>query len=110
MAHRTGLTHYTPNTGTAALRAAIARKLMNENGLEYAASEIVVSNGAKQAIWQALLATCSPGDEVRQACTPWRWYADVTLVLSRIRFGTTCMNGAEIVLIHGDPAAFWDVR
>ena len=62
---RTGVTHYTPNTGTAALRAAIAEKLAAENGLQYAPNEIVVSNGAKQAIWQALLATCSPGDEVR---------------------------------------------
>ncbi len=64
MARRTGQTHYTPNTGTAALRQAICAKLAAENGLEYAPSEVVVSNGAKQAIWQALLATCSPGDQV----------------------------------------------
>jgi aspartate/glutamate/aspartate-prephenate aminotransferase len=36
----------------------------DENGLEYAPDEIVVSNGAKQAIWQAVLAAVSPGDEV----------------------------------------------
>ena len=36
----------------------------DENGLEYKASEIVVSNGAKQSIWQAVLAAVSPGDEV----------------------------------------------
>ena len=36
-----------------------------ENGLEYAANQIVVSNGAKQSIWQALLAVCSEGDQVR---------------------------------------------
>ncbi len=61
---RTGQTHYTPNTGTAALRQAICAKLAAENGLEYAPGEVVVSNGAKQAIWQALLATCSAGDQV----------------------------------------------
>ena len=61
---RTGDTHYTANMGTPALRKAIQRKLQTENGLEYATDEIVVSNGAKQAIWQGLLATCSPGDEV----------------------------------------------
>lgn len=65
VARRTGVTHYTPNTGTGALRAAIARKLADENGLEYSASEVVVTNGAKQAIWQGLLAVCSPGDEAR---------------------------------------------
>ena len=40
------------------------KKLAEENGLTYAANEIVVTNGAKQAIWQSLLAVCSPGDEV----------------------------------------------
>ena len=62
---RKGYTRYTPNTGTSALRTAIAGKLKTENGLSYAADEIVVSNGAKQSIWQAILATLSPGDEVR---------------------------------------------
>ena len=67
MAHggRLGITRYTPNTGTAPLRAAILRKLREENGLSYGADEVVVSNGAKQAIWQALLAVCQPGDQAR---------------------------------------------
>ena len=64
---RKGYTRYTPNTGTSALRTAIAEKLRIENGLCYAADEIVVSNGAKQSIWQAILATLSPGDEVRHS-------------------------------------------
>ena len=50
--------------GTLPLRKALQQKLQAENGLEYGTDEIVVSNGAKQAIWQGLLATCSPGDEV----------------------------------------------
>ena len=62
--YRTGQTRYTPNTGTAALRAAICKKLEQENGLSHSSADIVISNGAKQAIWQALLATCSEGDEV----------------------------------------------
>ena len=66
---RKGYTRYTPNTGTSALRTAIAEKLRIENGLCYAADEIVVSNGAKQSIWQAILATLSPGDEVRHSPT-----------------------------------------
>lgn len=61
---RTGITHYTPNIGTGAIRAALVKKLADENGLVYGTNEIVVTNGAKQAIWQSLLAVCSPGDEV----------------------------------------------
>ena len=61
---REGHTRYTPNTGTAALRQAICDKLQVDNGLRYTPGDIVVSNGAKQAIWQALLATCAEGDEV----------------------------------------------
>lgn len=61
--NRSGHTRYTPNAGTAALRKAISSKLLTENRLVYAADQIVVSNGAKQSIWQAVLATVSPGDE-----------------------------------------------
>ena len=39
---------------------------IEENGLSYQPDEILVTNGAKQAIWQAVLAACSPGDEVRR--------------------------------------------
>ncbi len=39
----------------------------DDNGLSYTPDEIVLSNGAKQSIWQAVLATVSPGDEVRRA-------------------------------------------
>ena len=70
LARREGITRYTPNTGTAPLRAAIARKLQQENGLSYSADEVVVSNGAKQSIWQALLAVCSPGDQAQPRCPP----------------------------------------
>lgn len=71
---RKGFTRYTPNTGTSALRQTIAKKLLEENGLEYSAEEIVVSNGAKQAIWQALLAVVSPDDEVNTVLSrPLRW-------------------------------------
>ena len=61
---REGHTRYTPNAGTAALRKAVCAKLQEDNGLSYTPAEIVLSNGAKQSVWQALLATCSEGDEV----------------------------------------------
>lgn len=59
------MTRYTANIGTSALREAIVRKLREENGLQYGHEEVVVSNGAKQSVWQAVFATCQPGDEVQ---------------------------------------------
>lgn len=49
---REGYTRYTPNTGTSELLKAICKKLKEENGITYQPSEVVVSNGAKQSIWQ----------------------------------------------------------
>jgi aspartate aminotransferase len=59
-----GHTHYAPVAGIPELRAAIAEKLRRENGLAYEAHHIVVANGAKQAINNALLSLIEPGDEV----------------------------------------------
>lgn len=58
-----GETLYTASAGTPALRTAIAEKFRRENGLTYTADEITVANGAKQIIFNALLATLNPGDE-----------------------------------------------
>ena len=61
---RAGHTRYTAVGGVHELRAAIAETLKRENGLEYAPAQIVVSNGAKHAIWNAFLTVVEPGDEV----------------------------------------------
>lgn len=74
---RQGYTRYTPNTGTTALRKAICKKLKEDNGLTYSPDEIVVSNGAKQSIWQAVLATVSPGDEVIIPAPYWVSYTEM---------------------------------
>lgn len=55
---------YSPVAGYASLLKAVSEKLMRENGLEYAASEILVSNGAKQSVCNAVMALVNPGDEV----------------------------------------------
>ena len=59
-----GHTRYTEVSGVAPLREAIARKLARENRVTYDPKEIVVSNGAKHAIWNALFTLLEPGDEV----------------------------------------------
>ncbi|DBA70492.1 TPA: Aspartate aminotransferase, cytoplasmic isozyme 1, variant 3 [Trebouxia sp. C0005] len=74
---RTGKTHYTPNTGTHVLRQAICNKLEQENGLEYTPAQVVVSNGAKQSIWQAVLAVCSEDDEVLIPAPFWVSYPEI---------------------------------
>ncbi|KAF5791205.1 putative transaminase [Helianthus annuus] len=74
---REGYTRYTPNAGTLELRTAICKKLKEENGLSYTPDQIVVSNGAKQSILQAILAVCSPGDEVIVPAPFWVSYPEM---------------------------------
>ncbi|GAB4318050.1 MAG: pyridoxal phosphate-dependent aminotransferase [Bacteroidales bacterium] len=70
-------THYTPVPGIPALRKAIAEKLKRENGLDYSPDQIVVSNGAKQSIVNAILAVVNPGDEVIVPAPYWVSYPDM---------------------------------
>ena len=59
-----GKTKYTPPAGTPELREAIAGKFKRENGLDYSIGQITVGCGGKQILYNALLATLDPGDEV----------------------------------------------
>jgi aspartate aminotransferase len=61
---RAGRTRYSASTGLAELKAAAARKLRDENGVAAEPENILVTNGAKQAIYEALQVLCDPGDEV----------------------------------------------
>lgn len=72
-----GDTKYPPLDGTPALRQAIARKFKRDNNLDYDPSEIVVAGGGKQIIFNAVLATCNPGDEVVIPSPSWISYADI---------------------------------
>ena len=59
-----GATHYTHPMGLPALREAIGRTLAEVDGLDYSADEIVVTTGAQEAVFAAMLACIDPGDEV----------------------------------------------
>lgn len=72
-----GYTHYTPVPGYPELRAAIADKLQRENGLAYGPGDIVVTNGAKQALTDALFAIVDAGDEVIVLAPYWASYAGI---------------------------------
>ncbi|MBP3228067.1 MAG: pyridoxal phosphate-dependent aminotransferase [Bacteroidaceae bacterium] len=75
-----GHTRYTPVPGIPALRKAIAAKLKNENGLDYAPEQVIVSNGAKQSVCNTLLALCDAGDEVIIPAPYWVSYPQMALM------------------------------
>ena len=69
-----GFTHYSPVAGIPELREAIAQKLRRENGLNYQAANVVLANGAKQAVNNAVLSLISPGDEAIVLAPYWVSY------------------------------------
>ncbi|NMA70898.1 MAG: pyridoxal phosphate-dependent aminotransferase [Firmicutes bacterium] len=71
-----GRTKYTPAAGLPELREAIAEKLARVNGLPYRAENVLVTVGAKHAIFLALQALCNPGDRVLIPAPYWVSYAD----------------------------------
>ncbi len=75
-----GDTKYTAVDGTAALKKAIISKFKRENNLDYKASEICVSTGAKQVIYNALIASINPEDEVIIPAPYWVSYPDMVLL------------------------------
>jgi len=70
-------THYTPVAGIQELRQAIAEKFKKDNGLDYTFQQIIVSNGAKQSIANALLCLVNPGDEVIVPAPYWVSYPEM---------------------------------
>ncbi len=76
-AMKAGHTHYTPPAGIPELRQAIAAHYTRNQGLPTRAEQVLVSNGAKHSIHNALMAVCGPGDEVIIPAPYWVSYADL---------------------------------
>ena len=70
-------TFYTPVPGYMSLRKAVSEKLAKENGVNYAPEQIVVSNGAKQALCNVILASINPDDEVIIPMPAWVSYVEM---------------------------------
>lgn len=87
-----GHTHYVPIAGIAELREAIAVKLVAENGIPATAANVVLANGAKQAITNTCFATLDEGDEVILLAPFWNAYE-----------GIVRMAGGTPVIIAGGP-------
>jgi aspartate aminotransferase len=94
-----GFTKYTPSAGIPELRQAIADKLAADNGLNYRAGQVVVSNGAKHACYNAILATCQPGDEVIIPAPYWVSYPDMVRLV-----------GAEPIIVPTSERNAWKMR
>jgi len=75
-----GETKYTPVAGIPPLREAIAQKFKRENGLDYKPSQTIVGTGGKHILFNALLATLNPGDEVIIPAPYWVSYPDMVLI------------------------------
>ena len=88
---KAGQTKYTPVDGTASLKQAIIDKFQRDNGLEYAADQILVSCGGKQSFYNLAQAILDPGDEVIIPAPFWVSYPDMVL-----------LAGAQPVLVHAD--------
>jgi aspartate aminotransferase len=91
-----GFTKYTPSSGTPELRAAISEKFQRDNGLEYKPSEIIVSNGAKQSCFNAIMAVCGEGDEVIIPAPYWLSYPEMVR-----------LAGAEPVIVQTTAENDW---
>ncbi|HLS82464.1 MAG TPA: pyridoxal phosphate-dependent aminotransferase [Steroidobacter sp.] len=90
---RTGHTRYTPVEGSAELKDAIINKFRRDNGLEYKRSQILASTGAKQTIFNLMLALIDPGDEVVIPAPYWVSYPDMALLADGVP--VTPYAGAE---------------
>ncbi len=75
-----GKTRYTDVDGIPELKAAIVAKFKRENRLDYKASQVSVGTGGKQVLYNALLATLNPGDEVVIPAPCWVSYADIVML------------------------------
>ena len=75
-----GKTKYTAVDGIPELKAAICAKFLRENGLTYTPAQVSVGTGGKQILYNALMATCNPGDEVIIPAPYWVSYPDMVLL------------------------------
>jgi aspartate aminotransferase len=86
-----GKTRYTAVDGIPELKKAICAKFKRENGLEYKPSQVSVGTGGKQVLFNALMATVNPGDEVIVPAPYWVSYPDIVM-----------LAGGVPVIVQGD--------
>jgi aspartate aminotransferase len=93
---KSGFTKYTASSGMPELRTVISEKFKRDNGLDYKPSDIIVSNGAKQSCYNAIMAVCGEGDEVIIPAPYWLSYPDMVR-----------LAGAEPVIVQTTQENDW---
>lgn len=93
-----GKTKYGPAAGEPKLRAAIAQKLQNDNHLNYAAENIIVTNGGKHSLFNMMLALIEAGDEVIIPAPFWLSYPEMVK-----------LAGGTPVIVHADAATNYKI-
>lgn len=108
-----GDTKYPNQAGTPALKKAVQAKFKRDNHLDYALDEILIANGGKQIIFNAILASCNPGDEVIIPTPGWITYADIVRFAEAIPVSAACPENNRFKLRPEDleaaitPATRW---
>jgi aspartate aminotransferase len=84
--------------GIPELKAAVSRKFKRENNLDYRPSQIIVGTGGKQVLYNALMATLNPGDEVIIPAPYWVSYPDMVLLAggTPVEVRTTMADGYKL--------------
>jgi len=97
-AMKEGFTKYTPSAGIPSLKKAICKKLEQENGITVAPEQVIVSSGAKQSIYNAILALVDPGDELLLPAPYWVSYPEMVGLADgmTVTLGTTEEAGFKI--------------
>jgi aspartate aminotransferase len=83
-------TRYTAADGSDELKDAVRVKFKRDNGLDFARGEVTTGNGAKQMVFNAMVATLTPGDEVLIPVPAWVSYVDITLVADGVPMAIEC--------------------
>jgi aspartate aminotransferase len=104
-AHKAALagdTKYPPQDGIRPLKEAIQRKFKRDNNLDYAIDEILVSNGSKQIMYDAVMASVNPGDEVIIPAPGWISYADQAVLAGAVPVAVSCPENNQFKLRAAD--------
>ncbi len=97
-----GETKYPPQDGTVPLKKAVQKKFKRDNNLDYALDEIMVSNGSKQIMFGATMASVNPGDEVVIPAPGWISYADQVKLCGGVPVSVSCPENNHFRLRAAD--------
>ena len=97
-----GETKYPPQDGVLPLKKAVQKKFKRDNNLDYALDEIMVSNGSKQIMFGATMASVNPGDEVIIPAPGWISYADQVKLMGGVPVSVSCPENNHFRLRAAD--------